>query len=320
MAKRSESRRDFLKMSLAAAVPVGVGMTLSADAAEAPAEPGADKLTAYQDGHQIWVRWANAPLTGYRAHTTQKYPYLYPFAGPATGLSVTAESAAPYPHHRSIFFACDRVNDGNYWQGEVALGQIVSKGPKLGPITPDSVEIRDECEWRKPGAKPVMTDARTIVVRVVNTRVRWIDVTIAWTAVVDVTIAKTNHALFAVRAAADLAPAGGGRLESSYAKFGEKETFGQPANWCALYNKRAGVAGDVVEGVALLNHPLNPWKSPRWFTRDYGFIAPNPFYFSEKPWQLAVGKSVQLRFRVVSFFGTPTDADLEWVYKAWIRE
>ncbi len=320
MANPGAARRDFLKISLAAAIPLGTPLVAPTAAAQPQPEPGSDKLTAYQDGPQIWIRWANAPLTGYRAHPTQKHPYLYPFAGPATGLSVTAESAAPYPHHRSIFFACDRVNDGNYWQGPVELGQIVSKGPKLGPLTPESAEILDECEWRKPGRTTVMTDTRRIVVRVVSTRLRWIDVAIVWAAVENVTIAKTNHALFAVRAAADLAPLAGGRLESSRAKLGEKQTFGQPAEWCTFYNKRAGIPGDMVEGVALFNHPLNPWATSPWFTRDYGFISPNPFNFADKPWQLAAGKSIRLRYRVVSYAGTPAAADLESVYREWIRE
>jgi hypothetical protein len=73
----------------------------------------------------------------------------------------------------------------------------------------------------------------------------------------------------------------------------------------------------VVEGVALFNHPLNPWKPCPWFTRDYGFISPNPLHFAAKPWQLAAGKSVQLRYRVVAYAGTPTDAGLEGIYKAW---
>jgi len=320
MSKPRATRRDFLRIPLVSAIPLAGPLAASSAVAQPNAEPGAGKLTAYQDGPQIWVRWANAPLTVYRAHPTQKYPYLYPFAGPASGLSVTAESSAPYPHHRSIFFACDRVNDGNYWQGPIELGQIVSKGPKLGSVDPDSVEILDECEWRKPGQATVMSDARRIVVRVVRGGLRCIDVTMVWSAVQDVTIGKTNHALFAVRAAADLAPAAGGRLENSQAKFGERETFGQAANWCTFYNKRAGIAGDIVEGVALLNHPLNPWKDAPWFTRDYGFISPNPFNFAEKPWGLGAGKSLQLRYRVVAYFGTPAAADLEWVYKAWVRE
>jgi hypothetical protein len=33
----------------------------------------------------------------------------------------------------------------------------------------------------------------------------------------------------------------------------------------------------MVEGIALLDHPGNPWSPCKWFTRDYGFISPSPF-------------------------------------------
>jgi hypothetical protein len=319
MMNPAATRRNFLTGSLAAAIPLGIPWVAATAVAQIKPEPGSEKLTAYQDGLQIWVRWANILVTSYRAHPNQKYPYLYPLAGPVSGLSLTAETSTPYPHHRSVFFACDRVNGGNYWQGPVDLGQIVSKGPKLAQVTPQSAEILDACEWRKPGQTPVMTDRRKITVHVVDSRLRWIDTEIQWTAIQDVTIEKTNHALFSVRAAADLIPWAGGKLENSLGKFGEKGTFGQPAGWCTFYNKRAGMPNDVVEGVALFNHPLNPWKECPWFTRDYGFISPSPFNFADKPWQLAAGKSVQLRYRVVAYAGTPTATGLEGLYKAWIR-
>ncbi len=312
------TRRDVLKGLFAAALPWGAAAGVEAFAQIKP-EPGSEKLTAYQEGPQIWLRWANHPLTSYRAHPTQKYPYLYPFSGPSSGLSLTSETCVPYPHHRSVFFACDRVNGGNYWQGPVELGQIVSKGLRLGEVTPQSAEIHDACEWRRPGQEPVMTDTRRIAVHVVSDELRWIDVEIQWTAVQDVTIEKTNHALFSLRAAADLIPWAGGTLENAAGQQGEKATFGQPAAWCTFYNQRSGIPGTVVEGVALFNHPLNPWKHCPWFTRDYGFISPTPFFFLDKPWQLGAGKSVQLRFRVVGYTRTPKEADLPEIYKAWTR-
>ncbi len=319
MKSPAHSRRDLLKGSVAAAIPLGMAWAGAEAMAQIKPEPGADRLTAYQDGPQIWIRWANRLVTSYRAHPTQKYPYLYPFAGPVSGLSVTAETCVPYPHHRSVFFGCDRVNGGNYWQGPVQFGQIVSKGLNLGSVTPQSAAIIDACEWRKPGQKPVMTDTRTFAIHCVSDALRWIDAEIQWTAVEDVAIEKTNHALFSLRAAADLIPWAGGKLENSLGKSGEKETFGRPAAWCTYYNKRMSVAGERVEGVALFDHPFNPWKPCPWFTRDYGFIAPNPFNFSDKPWRLEAGKSVQLRYRVVAYAGTPREADLDGIYKAWVR-
>ena len=115
MMNPAATRRGFLKGSLAAAIPLGIPWVGATAVAQIKPEPGSDKLTAYQDGPQIWVRWANILVTSYRAHPSQKYPYLDPFAGPISGLSLTAETSTPYPHHRSVFFACDRVNGGNAW-------------------------------------------------------------------------------------------------------------------------------------------------------------------------------------------------------------
>ena len=55
--------------------------------------PEAEKLTGYLNGSQVLIRWNNRLLTGCRAHASLKYPYFNPLAGPASGLSVTAESA-----------------------------------------------------------------------------------------------------------------------------------------------------------------------------------------------------------------------------------
>ena len=257
---RRPSRRDFLTWSLAAgAAPAVLGLAGKAAAAAIQPQPGADKLTAYAFGPQIWVRWADDPVACYRAHPTQKYPYLYPLSGPVSGLSLTTESGSSYPHHRSLLFACDRVNGGNYWQGDVAEGQIVSQGPKLGRCTPESAEILDECEWRRPGGPAVMRDRRQFKITVAGPRLRTLDAQITWTAVADVTVLKTNHSLFSLRAARDITPWGGGTLVNSAGQEGEKATFGRPAAWCALWGKRKGNPG-VVEGIALLDHPKNPWS------------------------------------------------------------
>lgn len=317
MADGNLGRRNFLKTSLLAAAPIAVPATKWVGGTP---QPSPDRgLTVYQDGPQIWVRWAGRPLTCYRAHATQKYPYFYPFMGPKSGQSVTEESGTSFPHHRSILFACDQVNGGTYWQNVVTTGQISSKGPKIGPVTPQSAEILDHCEWNKPEQAVVMTDSRRFVVTRASDDLRYLDATIDWQAVQDVTINKTNHALFSVRAASDLAPWGGGRLENSNGKVGASETFSKPAAWCTFYGHRAGLPADMVEGVALMQHPENPWKDCPWFTRDYGFMSPQPFNFQKEPWRLAAGKSVKLRFRIVAYFGTPKSEDLTAIYREWIR-
>ncbi|MCI0456562.1 MAG: PmoA family protein [Gemmataceae bacterium] len=309
---RELSRRRFLQVGVA--TTAGISLTSLAGGA-APAAP---TLTTYQDGPQVWVRWGDRVLTCYRAHPMQKYPYLYPLAGPLTGVSLTTESGLPWPHHRSLFLGCDRVNGGNFWQGPLASGQILSSGPKLGPATPGSAQILDQCDWRLPGQPPLLLDERQLTVTVVSPRLWCVDAWIRLTARQPVHVAKSNHSLFAVRAAGDITPAGGGSLVNSEGAAGEAATFGREAAWCDFAGRRRGLAGDVVEGVALMDHPQNPWSPCRWFTRDYGFMSPTPFnWLDDAGWRLAAGQAVTLRYRVVLHAGDAQDAGLAGTYKTW---
>jgi hypothetical protein len=315
---RGVARRRFLQGSLAALLAPWVR------AAEPARVRGADALTAdpaglttYQLGPQIWLRWNNRPVTCYRAHRTQKYPYLYPLTGPASGLSLTEETVLPYPHHRSLFFACDQVNGGNYWQEGLERGQILSTGPQVAKTEATSVELFDRCDWQRPGQPVVMRDERRIRVSIPGESLRLIDWDIQWTAVQEVRIPKTNHSLFSIRAAGHLTPGGGGVLANAAGLTGEKATFGVKSPWCGFHGRRAGAAGNPVEGIALLDHPRNPWSPCPWFTRDYGFLSPTPFNFIENPWTLAAGQSVRLRYRVVLHRGTPEEAGLEALYRSW---
>ena len=315
------ARRQFLRSAgTLAGLAAFPGLVRTAAAAQA-ASPGesAEGLTTYQLGPQIWIRWNNRLLTCYRAHRSQKYPYMYPVAGPLTGCSLTEETSLPWPHHRSLFFGCDRVNGGNYWQEGFDQGQILSTGPKLGKSSKTSVEILDACDWQKPGESPVMKDQRKITVTVASEKLYFIDWEIQWTAIEKVIIPKTNHSLFALRAAVDMTPSGGGQLLNAEGLSGEKATFGKPSAWCGFHGKRERVPGSVVEGIALFDHPGNPWPGCPWFTRDYGFISPTPFNFQENPWELAAGKSVDLRYRVVLHGGSPKEIDLSTVFRQWSR-
>lgn len=317
--KTPMNRRSFVRLSATTAAVLPAALVLKPTSAAAQARPVAEAegLTHYQIGPHIWLRLNNAPLTSYRAHPTQKYPYFFPATGPVSGLPLTSESSLPWPHHRSIFFGCDRVNGGNYWQDELARGQVLSRGPRVAESTKQSAVIMDECDWRQPGQPVQMTDARKFTVTVRNPRLWLLDAEITWKAEVDVTIQKTNHALFALRVAGDIAVWGGGNLVTSEGKSGEKDTFGQPARWCAFYGKRVQAKGEPVEGIALMEHPKNPWAPCPWFTRDYGNCSPMPFNFMTEPWQLAAGKSVQLKYRVALFAGDPTEAGLDALYAEW---
>jgi hypothetical protein len=319
---RTLQRRQFLQMTaVATALPLTQLQSFGAAAQGAPGGEAEDYrgLTAYQLGPQIWVRHNNRQLTCYRAHRSQKYPYLFPLTGPVSGLSLTDETALPYPHHRSLFFGCDRVNGANFWQEGLETGQILSRGPKLATETKDLIVITDACEWQKPGGPVLIRDERSVSITAPSEALRVIEWVITLTAVESITVPKTNHSLFSMRAALDITPLRGGHLVNAEGNTSEKVTAGVKSAWCCFYGARAG-RPDTVEGIALLDHPRNPWAPTPWFTRDYGFASPTPLNFTDTPWQIAAGQSTTFRYAVVLHAGDPVTANLAGLYRDWIAK
>jgi hypothetical protein len=279
--------------------------------------PGSEKLTVYQNNSHVLVRWNNMPLTAYRAHITQKHPYFYPVNGPVSGVSLTSESALPYPHHRGLWLGCQPLNGGDYWNaaGTLAGGQIRSAELKLGETTANSAVILNRCNWVCKDAPSPLRGERKFAICVLNERMWFVDCWFKLTAQQDIIITKAKHSFFAMRAASDISPTYGGVLMNSEGGIGAAGTYGKEAKWCGYHGRRA-VRPDVVEGIAIMTHPDNPWR-PIWFTRDYGHMSPSPFNFLDKPWQLEKGKSILLKYRVVLHAGSPAEAQLNRLYEQW---
>ena len=331
------NRRHFLQTSLALA---GTGLAMNALRAQqgqnirdflANGGEGPQKhLTCYPDIesgrhqlHQLWVSQDNTLLMSYRAHPSQKYPFFSPMAGPVSGLPLVTETGRPWPHHRGVFFGLDRVNNGNYWQDPLPRGQIVSQGPSFTKSTATEVEIADRCLWRQLQNEPIIEDVRKFTIKVLDDRRYILDADIVVKALTDITVQSTNHGLFGVRCSPDLAPTGGGVMESSESVKGEQATFGKPARWIAFYGKRAKLREEIVEGIAVFcpsKAPHPRFENCPWFTRDYGNISPTPMnWLGNTPFVLPKDEELKLRYRVVAFGGTPAEAGLNDLWTEFDR-
>ena len=272
-----------------------------------------NSLSAEQQDERIIVRIDDKQFTSYRYGDGQKYPYFYPLIGPQSGISVTTESDLPYPHHRSLWFACDRVNGFNFWQEGNDRGQIISKGPKIIENTETKIHITDQCEWRPPGEHILIIDNRDIIITAPNDNLRIIDFTITFNPIVDISIQKTNHSLFSARIHEDLSVKKGGIIINSEGKTGEKETAGQNSSWCDYYGKRFG----ITEGLAIFDWPNNLWYPSKWFTRDYGFFSPTNLYWREDDFKLNKGEEIVFKYRVIVHTGTTSEANIKELYSKW---
>ena len=277
-------------------------------------QKGSQEVMAKLEKNHISVTVDGKLFTRYKFDASQKYPYFWPVCGPASNKSVTTETSEPYPHHHSLFFGCDRVNGGNYWQDINERGQIISQGPKLIRESGNRVVFTDTCLWRQPGKEPVIRDMRRITISAPCKDLRFIDFKIALKALTDIRILKTNHSLFSARVVPELSVRSGGTIINAEGKTTEKNTFGIASPWCDYWGTHNG----VTEGIAILQNPDNRWYPSKWFTRDYGFFSPTPMYWLEDDhFDLAKEHILTLRYRVVVHTGDEQTAKIQEIFEQY---
>lgn len=184
------------------------------------------EVSATKISNRIDVLIGNNFFTSYRFQPDEKYPFFFPVNGPVSGGTVTSMRNGVYPHHSSLFFGCDRVNGGNYWQEGLGRGQIVSIGARIVEAKGERVVIEDECIWKRPDAQAPIIDRRKITISSPSKDLYLLDFDIEMEMLMDVTILKTNHSLFSARVDADLTVKQGGVMINSEGKKGERGTFG----------------------------------------------------------------------------------------------
>ncbi|MDD3787122.1 MAG: PmoA family protein [Petrimonas sp.] len=275
------------------------------------------KVTAEKVGDKIEIRVNGNLFTSYILSEFEKYPFFYPVNGPSNA-SVTSFRNANYPHHSSLFFGCDRVNGGNYWQEGLDRGQIISLRADIVETGGEKAVIENECIWRRPGADAPVKDKRIITVSAPSKDKFQIDFDVTMEMLMDVVIEKTNHSLFSGRMDPDLAVINGGIMINAEGQKGEKDTFGKKSSWMDCYGTRQG----KTEGMAIMQHPSNDWYPAPWFTRDYGFFSPTPMYWpkNDKNTTLKKGQLIKLRYRVLVHSGNHIEAGIAQEFEKYKSE
>lgn len=276
------------------------------------------KVTATKVGDHIDVVIDGIFFTSYHFSDSEKYPYFFPVNG-LSEASVTSMRNGVYPHHTSLWFGCDMVNGGNYWQEGLERGCIISTGATIKESGAERVVIEDECIWKRPDAQSPITDRRVITISRPHSDYYQIDFDITLRMQMDVEILKTNHSLFSARIDPDLAVRRGGTMVNAEGEMGEKENFGKPSPWISCYGMREGFG---TEGITILQHPSCYGYPSEWFTRDYGFISPTPMYWPKDDisTKFKDGEQISYRYRVIIHKGDCKEVGIDKLFESYSKE
>ena len=254
---------------------------------------------------------------------------------------------SPLRKSAAAAFVCDNVNGVNYTvknskKNAVPCGQIRSNGLKwkgMSEIGSDGVMTKknswnlgiqsvfdDECKWVNPDGRVQMADIRRFRVAFYDNSRYGIDATIDWYAIDDVMITANQNCLFGVQTSAPLTQIGGGSMMNSNGAYGAKAIYGRRANWVTCWGRlqRSNPEAvpqdnpDLLEGVALMSHPSNPWGVSPWNVNRFGYMSPTHIPFLSKPWQVRAGEGVRLRYLILAYTGNPDDGEVDEIYRSYI--
>ena len=281
----------------------------------------------------ISVNVDGKPFTVFHYGAESGKPYLAPLRS-ASGKIVTrrfpmetaAGDSTDHLHHTGLWFSYDDVNGVKFWENDPSY-----KHPNMGRIVVRTADFKEgdrsgtlnaTMEWRDPNGKVLLVESRNMVFYS-DPKLRIIDFEISLTAAEDVTFGDTKEGAFAIRLAETLTEKKGGKMADADGRAAMAQVWGKRSNWVDCSGE---VEGEKL-GVAIFDSPQNPRHPTYWHARDYGLFALNPFGAHafdpaqpESHWQLAKGKQLVFRWRVVIHPGDSESGHVGDLYKDYIGQ
>ncbi len=299
------------------------------------------KLTRH--GNEIEITIAGKPFTTYYFPSEVSKSYFQPLRS-AQGTIVTRgfpilntvppgheHDPSLEPHQRPMYFGHGDINGNDFW-GEEAFVKYYGKeaSPKYGRQVfrkldevrggPDSGNLRATFDLVGPDGKPFAEETQSFTFRGDETS-RIVDCEFTIRANHGpVKMGDTKEGTFAIRVVPELNEPAVHMLNSN-GKVGEKEIWGQRADWV---DYSGNVSGESL-GIAIFDNPQNLRHPSTWHARGYGLFSVNPFgesYFYRDPkrdgsYTIESGQSLTLRYLVIIHQGNAAEAHVTEAYKSY---
>jgi hypothetical protein len=301
-----------------------------------------------QTADTISVTVGGKPLGNYYFGPDSPKPYFSPLRS-AAGTIVTRGwpmikdipgESHDHPHHRGMFFAHGDINGVDFWgegtpssaaqtahgklysSEELPKGRTVFRRQEEAKGGADSGTLRADFDLVGPDGKKVAEETQAYAFRGdLSSRTIDCEFTIRATDG-PVKMGDTKEGTFAIRVVKALEDPNVKMLNSE-GKVGEKEIWGQRANWV---DYSGTVAGEKL-GIAIFDSPSNIKHPTYWHARGYGLFAVNPFGehdFYNDPKRdgsvtIPAGGSLTLRYRVYLHHGDAEEAKVAEGYEKYVN-
>jgi Family of unknown function (DUF6807) len=211
-----------------------------------------------------------------RWHFGDSYPrpFFYPLIGPSGApLTRMGHPGAPdHDHHRSIWFAHEKVLGINFW-GDRTPARIRQKSWLCYQDGKDEAVIAVLLGWYDGHDPRELLEQELIVgVRPKPDNETFVELQSTFKPTAEsLEFGKTNFGFLAVRVAKSISEHfGAGKLTNSEGSTGEPALFGKPAKWV---DYSGPVRKDETEGITYFDHPANPNHPNAWHVREDGWMG-----------------------------------------------
>lgn len=236
-------------------------------------------------------------------------PFFFPLIGPS-GEPLTRmghPGASNHDHHRSIWFAHEKVLGINFWSDQTTA-RIRQQTWLAYEDGDDEGRMAVKLGWYDGhDPKPLLEQELIAAVRPGPNGETSLELQSTFIPLSEsLEFGKTNFGFLAVRVAKSISEHfGGGKLTNSEGAIGEPAIFGQPARWMdysgPIATGRDGQS-DLIEGITYFDHPSNSGFPNSWHVRADGWMGCSPCL--REPLRTTKSAPLRLRYLLLAHTGS----------------
>lgn len=308
------AKRAWLALAFAASVVVAQE--------SAPSLPNAKPIPAMQaipwsDG-QVSLQRDGAEIARYHFGALARRPFVFPMIGPS-GRMLTRighpHDPVGHSHHLSVWASHNDVNGVVFW-GDQGKGRIVHQRLERLDDGDEACGFIVLNHWVDENGTPLIVERRQVRAVPLPKKEWLLTVDFEMTAPKQpAVLGKSPFGLAAMRVAKTMGVKdGGGTIRNSEGGVDEAGVFWKPARWC---DYSGPVADDLVEGIALFDHPANPNHPTVFHCRNDGWVGSSLTFAG--PRTIDVEHPLHLRYGYYVHSGLPTLSQIDAKWQAFAK-